>query len=194
MCMHALRVDCYCIRLPLAVGASVTYVNTTVWTAHSARTEFRRGSGGGTVTASENLFKSTLSQIMSLETDDSNNSDIPVLWAPRPPTRSGRRLRCNGYGDEGANFGYSQTDGVHEGSGRVCVRMPTYLVQEGCNGRNGCNGPQPGDMKVAKAILISVGTPQLNRPGISMVAEAILDLNFQRKCLTHLVLVLVLLC
>jgi hypothetical protein len=59
--------------------------------------------------------------------------------------------------------------------------MPTDLVQEGCNGRNGRNGPQPRDVTVAESILTSVGTPQLNPPGDSMGAEAILDLIFQAK-------------
>ena len=59
--------------------------------------------------------------------------------------------------------------------------MPTDLVQEVCNGRNGCNGPQPRDVTVAEAILTSIGTPQLNSPGGSMGAEAILDHNFKEN-------------
>ena len=57
--------------------------------------------------------------------------------------------------------------------------MPTDPVQEGCNGRNGRNGPPTGDMTRAEAILTSVGNPQLNPPGGSMVSEATLALNFQ---------------
>ena len=56
------------------------------------------------------------------------------------------------------------------------------LVHEGCNRRNGHNGPQPCDLTAAEATLSSVVTPQLNPPGGLMIADAILDLNFQRKC------------
>ena len=54
------------------------------------------------------------------------------------------------------------------------LKTLTDLVQEGCNRRNGHNGPQPGDSRITEAILTSVETPRLNPPGGSMVAEAIL--------------------
>ena len=62
-------------------------------------------------------------------------------------------------------------------------RMLTDLVQEWCNGRNGRNGrpTRPPDGCIGHP-LTSVGIPRLNPPGGLMVAEAILDLNFQRKC------------
>ena len=64
------------------------------------------------------------------------------------------------------------------------LKTLTDLVQEGCNRRNGRNGPPtPGleDYR-AEAILTSVETPRLNPPGGSMVTEAILTFKNEGKC------------
>ena len=65
-------------------------------------------------------------------------------------------------------------------------RMPTDLVQEGCNGRNGRNGRNgpptrgPDGRCIGHPDLRWCSTTQSTPWGL-MVAEAILDLNFQRK-------------
>ena len=58
------------------------------------------------------------------------------------------------------------------------LKTLTDLVQEGCNGRNGRYGP-PRELE---AILTSVVTRQLNPPGGSMTAEAILTFKIEGKC------------
>ena len=52
--------------------------------------------------------------------------------------------------------------------------MSKYLVQEGVTDVTDATDPKPRDVRVTEAILTSVGTPQLNPPGVSMVAEAVL--------------------
>ena len=64
------------------------------------------------------------------------------------------------------------------------LKTLTDLVQEGCNRRNGHNGPQPGDSRITEAILTSVETPRLNPPGGSMVAAAMI-LTFKMKENAH---------
>ena len=59
--------------------------------------------------------------------------------------------------------------------------MSKYLVQEGVTDVTDATDPKPRDVRVTEAILTSVGTPQLNPPGGTMGAEAIQDLNFQKK-------------
>ena len=61
------------------------------------------------------------------------------------------------------------------------LKTLTDLVQEGCNGRNGRNGPPTRGLEITEAILTSVETPRLNPPGGSMVAEAILTFKNEGK-------------
>ena len=58
-------------------------------------------------------------------------------------------------------------------------RMSKYLVQEGVTDVTDATDPKPRDVRVTEAILTSVGTPQLNPPRGSMVAEAILTSKSQ---------------
>eukprot|EP00966_Prymnesium_polylepis_P307989 7117685-Prymnesium_polylepis.1 len=59
--------------------------------------------------------------------------------------------------------------------------MPTDLVQEGCNGRSVCNGPPTQGRDGRRAHLDLRWDSTTQSTGGSMGAEAILDLNVQRK-------------